>query len=150
MAMRRLSVRHKRPRLMAQINVVPYVDITLVLLIIFMVTAPIVQQAVWVDLPSTPQVKKKAAAAEVEPFVITVTKDGLYRTSAEPDRVLNQRDLADLVAETIARAQVSRQPIYIQGDRAAPYGKVVRLFVLLKANGVENVALLTQPEEVGP
>jgi len=149
MDIRRLSVRHKRPRLMAEINVVPYVDVTLVLLIIFMVTAPIVQQAVWVDLPATPKVKKQAKAGQVEPFVITVTKDGLYRTSAEPDRVLNQRDLANLVAETIARAQVKHQPIYIQGDRAAPYGKVVKLFVLLKANGVDNVALLTQPEEAG-
>jgi len=149
MAIRRLSVHHKRPRLMAEINVVPYVDIMLVLLIIFMVTAPIVQQAVWVDLPATPKVQKQAKGTQVEPFVITVTKEGLYRTSAEPDRVLNQHDLAHLVAETIARAQVKRQPIYIQGDRAAPYGKVVKLFVLLKANGVENVALLTQPEEPG-
>ncbi len=145
---RRLSMHGKRPRLMAEINVVPYVDVTLVLLIIFMVTAPIVQQAVWVDLPATPKVQKKGGAQGREPFVITVTKDGFYRTSADPDHVVAPQDLARLVAETVARSQL-KQPIYLQGDRQAPYGKVVKLFVLLKANGVDQVALLTQPEEAG-
>jgi len=145
MARKRRGHLRKTP-LIADINVVPYVDVTLVLLIIFMVTAPIVQQAVWVDLPATPRVKAEHASASVEPFVITVTKDGLYRTSAEPERVLAQQDLARLVAEAVARAQTLKQPVYIQGDRHAPYGKVVKLFVILRANGVSNVALLTQPE----
>ncbi|SIN85235.1 Cell division and transport-associated protein TolR [Sulfurivirga caldicuralii] len=146
MARKRRGYLRKAP-LIAEINVVPYVDVTLVLLIIFMVTAPIVQQAVWVDLPATPKVKSARAAAKIEPFVITVTKEGLYRTSADPDRALAQQDLARLVAETVARAQVMKQPVYIQGDRNAPYGKVVKLFVILRANGVDNVALLTQPED---
>ncbi len=145
MARKRRGTLRKTP-LIADINVVPYVDVTLVLLIIFMVTAPIVQQAVWVDLPATPKVKENKASATIEPFVITVTRDGLYRTSADPDRALAQQDLARLVAETVARAQVMKQPVYIQGDKNAPYGKVVKLFVILRANGVKNVALLTQPE----
>ncbi len=136
-----------RKKLMAEINVVPYIDVTLVLLIIFMVTAPIVQQAVTVDLPQTPIIKKQASQAAIEPFVITVTKEGLYRTSAHPNVILNQRELAQLVAETMARSQLNPdQPIYIQGDRAAPYGKVVHLFTLLKANGVQQVSLMTEPE----
>ena len=136
-----------RKKLMAEINVVPYIDVTLVLLIIFMVTAPIVQQAVTVDLPQTPIIKKQASQAAIEPFVITVTKEGLYRTSAHPNVILNQRELAQLVAEAIARSQLNPdQPIYIQGDRAAPYGKVVHLFTLLKANGVQQVSLMTEPE----
>lgn len=144
------SQRHKK-RLMAEINVVPYIDVTLVLLIIFMVTAPIVQQAVTVQLPQTPEVKQpskaKSVADEPVPFVITVKEEGAYTTSAQPERVLSNKELADLVAEVVARAQLNAaQPIYIQGDRAAPYGKVVHLFTVLKVNGVENVSLMTEPE----
>jgi biopolymer transport protein TolR len=144
------SQRQKK-RLMAEINVVPYIDVTLVLLIIFMVTAPIVQQAVTVSLPQTPEIVEESSsqslAEEPMPFVITVTQDGRYTTSAQPDRVLSNKELADLVAEVVARAQLNAsQPFYIQGDRAAPYGKVVHLFTVLKANGVANVSLLTEPE----
>ncbi len=136
---------------MAEINVVPYIDVTLVLLIIFMVTAPIVQQAVTVDLPQTPEVSSNTAEVteENKPFVITVNNQGLYKTSEQPDIVLSSRDLETLVAEVVARSKLnSEKAIYIQGDRAAPYGKVVHLFVLLKANGVENVSLMTEPELV--
>ena len=71
----------QKNRLMAEINVVPYIDVTLVLLIIFMVTAPIVQQAVTVDLPQTPEVKTASSTVteEDKPFVITVDSQGLFR-----------------------------------------------------------------------
>ena len=144
------SSRQKK-RLMAEINVVPYVDVTLVLLIIFMVTAPIVQQAVTVNLPQTPEISKNAipVTEENKPFVITVTNDGMYKTSEQPDIVLSNKDLEGLVAEVIARSQLNQEKvIYIQGDRQAPYGKVIHIFVLLKANGVENVSLMTEPELV--
>ncbi|WP_321323847.1 ExbD/TolR family protein [Thiomicrorhabdus sp.] len=147
------SSRQKK-RLMAEINVVPYIDVTLVLLIIFMVTAPIVQQAVTVNLPQTPEITKQTNAEVTEenkPFVITVTKDGMYKTSEQPEIVLGNKDIESLVAEVIARSQLNKdQVIYIQGDRQAPYGKVVHIFVLLKANGVENVSLMTEPEMVKP
>ena len=147
------SSRQKR-RLMAEINVVPYIDVTLVLLIIFMVTAPIIQQAVTVDLPQTPEVVDKTVpttqADEPSPFVITVTSDGAYKTSEDPFVVLSTKELGGLVAEVVARAQMNgKQPIYIQGDRAAPYGKVIHLFTVLKVNGVENVSLMTEPEMGG-
>ena len=144
------SQRQKR-RLIAEINVVPYVDVTLVLLIIFMVSAPIVQQAVTVELPQTPQLvkQKNKSTSESRPFVITVTKEGMYKTSEQPDTVLSNRDLESLVAEVMARTQLDpNKTIYIQGDKAAPYGKVTHIFVLLRANGVEKVSLLTEPEEV--
>lgn len=142
------TARDKR-RLMAEINVVPYIDVTLVLLIIFMVTAPIVQQAVTVELPQAPEVKESADSVKpVTPFVITITKDGQYKTSEAPEVVLTQSEVGDLVAEVVARAQIDeRLPVYLQGDREAPYGRVVHLFVVLKNNGVPNVSLITQPEE---
>ncbi|HIE40865.1 MAG TPA: ExbD/TolR family protein [Thiomicrorhabdus sp.] len=145
--------RQKR-RLIAEINVVPYVDVTLVLLIIFMITSPIVQQSVTVELPQTPQVlnqKEQAAEDETIPFVITVTKEGMYKTSEQPEIILSNKDIESLVAEVMARTQLNpNKMIYIQGDREAPYGKVVNIFVLLKSNGVEQVALLTEPEKVAP
>lgn len=65
--------------------------------------------------------------------------------------VLSNKDLENLVAEVVARSQLnSTQMIYIQGDKEAPYGKVLHIFVLLKANGVENVSLLTEPEGGNP
>lgn len=141
--------RRDKKRLMAEINVVPYIDVTLVLLIIFMVTAPIVQQAVTVELPQAPAVMQTSSGAvEVTPFVITVTKDGQYKTSEAPDTVLTQSEVELLVAEVVARSQLNKDlPVYLQGDTAAPYGRVVHLFVVLKNNGVENVSLITQPED---
>lgn len=142
------TARDKR-RLMAEINVVPYIDVTLVLLIIFMVTAPIVQQAVTVELPQAPEVTTSAESVQpVTPFVITITKDGQYKTSEAPEVVLTQSEVGDLVAEVVARSQIDEHlPVYLQGDREAPYGRVVHLFVVLKNNGVPNVSLITQPEE---
>lgn len=140
------SQRQKR-RLMAEINVVPYIDVTLVLLIIFMVTAPIVQQAVTVELPQTPVVNDDESSTPiVEPFVISITADGLYKTSRAPDVFISDKELQTLVAEVIARSQLNeKQVFYIQADRAAAYGKVVQLFTLLKSNGVQNVSLITEP-----
>ncbi|MBF6058031.1 ExbD/TolR family protein [Thiomicrorhabdus sp. HH1] len=140
----------QKKRLMSEINVVPYIDVTLVLLIIFMVTAPIVQQAVTVDLPQTPEVKTQSLPEGPKPFVITVTGDGLYKTSEQPDLTISNQDLERLVVEVVARSQLNaKQVIYIQGDKNAPYGKVVHLFVLLKANGVDNVSLMTEPQAGG-
>ncbi|MBN2646872.1 MAG: ExbD/TolR family protein [Thiotrichales bacterium] len=143
----------KKRSLMAEINVVPYIDVTLVLLIIFMVTAPIVQQAVSVDLPQTPQLEtnEETNSDAAPPFVISITADGLYRTSVEPEVVISDREVESLIAEVAARAQLNPdQRFYIQGDRAAPYGKVIQIFTLLQANGVTNVALITQPDNQEP
>lgn len=137
-----------KKRLMSEINVVPYVDVTLVLLIIFMVTAPIVQQAVTVDLPVTPVLKQKDDNNQyVQPFVISITKEGLYKTNEAPHILLGEKDMGQLLAEVVARSQLDpTKPFYIQADKMAEYGKVVHLFTLLKANGVEQVSLLTKPE----
>jgi biopolymer transport protein TolR len=81
------------------------------------------------------------------PFVITITSDGLYKTSVQPEVVISDREVQTLVAQVIAQSQLNQtQQFYIQGDRAAPYGKVIKIFTLLKSNGVANVSLITQPE----
>lgn len=141
---------NSKKKLMAEINVVPYIDVTLILLIIFMITAPIVQQAVTVDLPDTPSIVKKSQKTiekPQKPFVITVTKEGQFKTSEDSNRVLGEKDIENLVAEVVARSQFNpKQPFYIQGDTETPYGKIMHLFVTLKANGISQVSLMTEPE----
>ncbi|MDX1796623.1 MAG: biopolymer transporter ExbD [Hydrogenovibrio sp.] len=136
-----------KKKLMSEMNVVPYIDVTLILLIIFMITAPIVQQAVTVELPQTPKIKadKPASASDQQvPFVITVTKEGYYKTSENPKKLLSAPEIA---SEVVARAQLHpNQTFTIQGDRLTPYQNVMHLFVVLKANGVQQVSLMTEPE----
>lgn len=149
--MRNSRFRQNRKKLIAEINVVPYIDVTLVLLIIFMVTAPIVQQAVMVELPKTPVVSSaQTATPATPPFVISVTGEGLYKTSNNPNVLVSDKELEELVSEVVARSIVNKdQMFYIQGDTAAPYGKIIHLFTVLKVNGVQNVSLMTQPEAKG-
>lgn len=146
MSMRNGFRNANKNKLMAEINVVPYVDVTLILLIIFMVTAPIVQQAVTVELPQTPSLTAPKTAEEnpIRPLVITVTKEGYYSTSEDPKKLLSS---AEIAVEIVARAELNpNQSFYIQADRETSYGNVMHLFVNLKANGVANVSLLTEPE----
>jgi biopolymer transport protein TolR len=136
-----------RKKLMSEMNVVPYIDVTLILLIIFMITAPIVQQAVTVDLPQTPKIvnKSKNKVSNQVPFVITVTKEGYYKTSDDTKTLLSFDEIA---AQIVARSQLHPDQLFtIQGDKLTPYQNVMRLFVTLKANGVDKVSLVTQPEQ---
>lgn len=138
--------RNKKQKLLSEINVVPYIDVTLILLIIFMITAPIVQQAVTVELPQTSEVdsNQKTSSSKGKPFVITVTKEGYYKIPEEKTLM----SLADIATEVVARAQLNtEQDFYIQADRQTPYQNVIHIFTLLKDNGVANVSLLTEPEK---
>ncbi len=142
------SSRSKK-KLIAEVNAVPYIDITFVLLLVFMITAPALQQAITVNLPQTPTIALEEVVAPAEPpFIITVTKEGLYKTSANPTVMLGQKDLDTLVARTVARVSLNpNMKIHIGADKEAAYGKVVNLFVRLKYNGIEQVSLLTKPVE---
>jgi len=146
MSMRNSGFRvNRKQKLLSEINVVPYIDVTLILLIIFMITAPIVQQAVKVELPQTPSIEKQAEASlnPQKPFVISVTKEGYYSTSEDTETLLTS---AEIAVEVVARFQLNnQQPFYIQADRLTPYENVIHLFAVLKANGVANVSLMTTP-----
>ncbi len=134
----------KRP--MADINVVPYIDVMLVLLVIFMITTPLLTQGVKVTLPKT-----KANAIEEknqQPMVISIDKQGQYylNTAPEPDKPMTTRALVNLVSTTIALAQqagMTRQ-VLIRGDASVDYGKVVTAMALLQQAGVDNVGLITE------
>lgn len=130
-----MSSRRSRRKMMNQINVVPYIDVMLVLLVIFMVTAPMTNPGV-VELPQVGQALKQAAA----PLVITVKTD----KSTELDGKALQRDeLLAAVRDSIA--QHPGQAVVIAADKAARYDDVVGIMDLLKQNKVEKVGLLLKP-----
>ena len=127
---------------MAQINVVPYIDVMLVLLVIFMVTAPMLQQGVDIELPKAPSQALPDATKQVEPIVVQVGADG--RFYLKPVRVpIDDAALAETIRRQ--RARQPGRPVYVEGDRSVAYERVVAALVLLKNAGVEDVGLLTEP-----
>lgn len=126
--------RLRKRRLMNQINVVPYIDVTLVLLVIFMVTAPMTNPGV-VELPQVGQVLKQTGA----PIVVTIKKDG----SAEIEGNRLERD--QLLFEIRTKLQKQPRAVVVAADEKTPYGKVIEVMDLLKQAKVEKVGLLFKP-----
>jgi biopolymer transport protein TolR len=142
-----LTVRsRKRRKLKAEINVVPYIDVMLVLLIIFMVTAPLLHLGVDIHLP---QSTAKAVQTDKEPILVSVDKDGnLYLTLGGAPR--EPIDADSLVRKVAAFVRENPQaPVLIGGDERADYGKVYQAMVLLQRSGVPRVGLMSQPVEEG-
>jgi biopolymer transport protein TolR len=123
---------------MAEINVTPLVDVMLVLLIIFIITAPMLVQGLKVNLP------KQDAPAIVtesdEPLVLTLNTDRIIFLGDEP---IHLELLADRLGATLAGAP---RPVYIKADEELPYGFVVKVLAILDQVGVEQVGMVTQPE----
>lgn len=138
-----MSKQRSKRRIMGEINVVPYIDVMLVLLVIFMVTAPMLQQGVEIDLP--------VAAAEPvdetpeEPLIVEINKNGEFFMSLadDPDQPIPAGELATKVAAIIKYKPQTN--VLVRGDKNVPYGKVVRLMSHLKTAGVPKVGLMTQP-----
>ena len=128
-------------RPMAEINVVPYIDVMLVLLIIFMVTAPLLMQGVKVDLPeaSADPVENQ----DSEPVIVSVDATGqLFLNLGQEDQVLSLPTIKDRVAAVIRRSP--DKPVLVWGDRAVPYGEVVAVMVALQEAGAPSVGLVTE------
>ena len=127
-------MRTRKRRMMNQINVVPYIDVTLVLLVIFMVTAPMTNPGV-VDLPKVGQALKQTGA----PIVVTVKKDGM----AEINGKKLQRD--ELLYEIKQQLETKDRPVVVAADEKTEYAKVVEVMDLLKQAKVDKVGLLFKP-----
>jgi len=137
--------RHIRKRPISDINVVPYIDVMLVLLIIFMVTAPLLQHGVEVELPNAEAVA--SSESDKEPLVININKKGeIFSTVGDnPKKPIS---LTVLKAQAAAFQRVNPAlPIYIGGDRDADYGDVIAVFVTLQSVGKDKVFLMTEPLE---
>ena len=134
-----------RKRPMAEINVVPYIDVMLVMLVIFMITAPLLTQGVKVDLPEA--AAEPIEEADKEPLVVSVDASGkLYLNVGEaPDTPVDAEALVQTVA-TVLRRQPQKS-VLVRGDHAVEYGAVVSAMVLLQQAGVPNVGLVTEPPE---
>ena len=131
----------KKRRAVSEINVVPYIDVMLVLLIIFMITAPIVQQGVEVELPKL--AANSLPPEQQEPVILTVSKTGEYYLNVGENR--NKPVSDDVVAERVALILKLKPqtPILVRGDKQADYGAVTTAMVLLQSAGVEKVGLMT-------
>jgi len=136
---------------MGEINVVPYIDVMLVLLIIFMVTAPLLIQGVDVDLPSLDaEPIDPDQLQDSQPITVTVNRDGEYYLSIgqEDDRQVSGDELMDRVAEALAERPDS--PVYVRGDRNVNYGKVMEVMSALRSAGAPGVGLITEPPQQSP
>lgn len=132
---------------MSEINVVPFIDVMLVLLVIFMITAPLLTQGVKVDLPKTQA--KAIAEQQKEPLIITVDAKGqfYYNLADKPNQPITSRTLSHLVETTLqsASADAPQRPVLVRGDQGVNYGKVMEAMVLLQQAGAKSVGLITQP-----
>lgn len=133
--------------MMGEINVVPYIDVMLVLLVIFMITAPMLSQGVKVDLPQADS--QPIPQDEREPLVVSVDASGAYYLSQGPDpqAPLDAEDLLTQLDAVLRREPGT--PVYVRGDRNVAYGKVVALMALIQSAGVPSVGLMTESPEEG-
>ncbi|MCU0304827.1 MAG: ExbD/TolR family protein [Thermoanaerobaculales bacterium] len=123
---------------MAEINVTPLVDVMLVLLIIFIITAPMLVQGLKVNLPK--QDAPSIAADSDEPLVLTLNTDQIIYLGDEPVHI-------ELLADRLGAALGGTpRPVYVKADQDLPYGFVIKVLAILDGVGVEQVGMVTQPE----
>ena len=131
--------------MMSEINVVPYIDVMLVLLVIFMITAPLITQGVKIDLPQAPS--QVLPPSDHEPVVVSVDGQGLVYVDIgdSPSEPVTEQVLVNRIAAVLKyRPQTE---VLVEGDAQVGYGRVVEVMTLLKNAGVPGVGLITRPPE---
>lgn len=125
--------------MMSEINVTPLVDVMLVLLIMFMVTAPLMQQGIEVDLPKT-----SSTGVEVndEPFILVINSDRRITISKSPVQIDSLREKLKAIFKNRKNKQV-----YVQADRKVDYGIVAEVMAEIRSAGILNIGLITMPKE---
>jgi biopolymer transport protein TolR len=131
-------VKNSKYRIISEINVTSLVDVTMVLLIIFMITAPLLRSGIEVELP-------KSKADDLKPYegvVITLTREGTIKLNEETTKLENfEVKLLQIYAAS------SRKMVMLQADKEVPYGKVIQIMDRIKGAGINNVGLIVQPEK---
>ena len=134
--------KHKKRKLVAEINVIPYVDVTFVLLVVFMVTAPLLMQGVQVNLPAVDSAPIKSN--DNDPFIVSIKNDGSYWIDQRGE---NQNKNLNEIKQIIEKilSQSPEKQILIWGDEKVDYGSVVLLMSELQKVGAISVGLITDP-----
>lgn len=135
-------------RLMAEINVVPYIDVMLVLLIIFMVTAPLLTQGIKVDLPKAgAEPLPEDMMRDHQPLILSVDPSGRFylNIGGDEETPIDTETVVQRVSAVLRREP--QTPVLVKADRAVPYGSVVEGMVLLQQSGAEKVGFITDPVE---
>lgn len=141
--------RKNRRSSMSEINVVPYIDVMLVLLVIFMITTPLLSQGINVNLPQAKA--QPVVAKQEEPIIVSVDAQGKYylNITKTPDQPIDATSLRGEVEQALQKPSADNQPrqVLVKGDQNVDYGKVVQAMVLLQQAGASNVGLITtQPD----
>ena len=141
-----MQVRRRRP--MSEINIVPYIDVMLVLLVIFMATAPMLAQGIKLDLPR--EASEPLDGAEQDPLVVSIQADGTIYLNVGGGTEINEESVAvtrEELADRIQKVVRARNdvPVFIRGDVELPYGEIMNVMTILQTAGAESVGLLTEP-----
>ncbi|MFQ3345950.1 MAG: biopolymer transport protein TolR [Porticoccaceae bacterium] len=137
-----LKRKRVKRKLVAEINVVPYIDVTLVLLVVFMITAPLLVQGVKVELPAANSAPMDTK--DQEPFIVSIKSDGSYWVDQKGNNVATSLvDVKDRVAKILR--QRPQTPVLVWGDANVDYGSVVSLMSELQLAGAPSVGLVTEP-----
>lgn len=128
---------------LAEINVVPYIDVMLVLLVVFMVTAPLITQGISVELPKA---EAPSLPQDEAPLVVSVDARGQYfiSSASDPSQPVNLMQVRESISQLIL--QKPNTVVLIEGDQSVPYGRVIELMSLLKSIGQLKVGFVTQPD----
>ena len=139
-----IKVRAPR-KLVAEINVVPYIDVMLVLLVVFMITAPMLTQGILVDLPDA---ASEPLDMQQEPVIISIGKDGTYYINVGEDQQ-ESRSLDAVRGHALRiKTHAPETRFLIEGDKTVPYGKVIALMSSLQSAGITYLGLVTEPPEI--
>ncbi len=138
--------RHRKRKIKAEINVVPYIDVMLVLLVIFMITAPLLTLGVDVDLPKS---DAKSLESKQEPIVVSVDAKGNYFLAKKPgeNRAVTREMLDSEIRSIVTQNEKGKLQVYIAGEGSANYQKIFDAMQILQGAGVENVGLMSQPSQ---
>ena len=139
----------QKRKLMGEINVVPYIDVMLVLLVIFMVTAPLLTQGIEVELPKA-NAEPIESVPDHDPLVLSVDAEGNFYINAgdNEDQPSSGERIAGLVS--IILGEKPDTPVFVKADRAVPYGNVVGAMVVLQQAGAQNIGFVTDPLDSYP
>ena len=133
---------------MSEINVVPYIDVMLVLLIIFMITAPLLTQGIQVDLPNAPaQQLDPELLKDNEPLVLSVDREGQFYLNIGDDDEAPIDDATVVERASAVLRRNAQTPVLVKADEAVPYGRVVTGAVLLQQAGATKIGFQTDPND---